>query len=335
MRIPYSHPTPFSVDMEKASNSNLKLKRWVSIFLGIIALSAVGFPSAFAQEDPQFSQNMYNRLPINPGYAGSTGGFCATTQLRTQWVGFDGAPKTGVFSADGLVNSLHGGAGLNVLVDRLGAVSTIGVKASYAYRMRLFETGRLALGIDAGIIQKSIKGSELIGTGGTEFGDASGIAPDFGFGVYFNTDDYYFGASVTHLTAPKLTLDMLNGSSAKYEVRRNYYFTGGYNLNISPEFTFKPSIFIKSDFNSAQIDINGTILYNNLVWAGVSYRLQDAAAIMVGLNLTDQLRFGYSYDIPLSDIKAYTSGSHEILLKYCFNISTKRPSLLNRNVRFL
>jgi type IX secretion system PorP/SprF family membrane protein len=311
-----------------------RLGRISALFLLLMGAYAA---DCLAQDDPQYSQNMYNRLPVNPGYAGSTGGMCATSLLRNQWVGFEGAPKSINFAIDGLVEAMHGGIGFAITQDRLGLNSSINAKIAYAYRMRMFETGRLAFGLSGGIMQRSLDLSRanidptspdpiLVGADP----NPSSIKPDFDFGAYFNTQDYYIGASVTHLNQAKLSY-----SNFTIQVRRHFYLMGGYNYAFNRTLTLKPSFFVKSDATSTQADVNLTLLYNNTIWAGVSYRIDDSVILMAGMNITNELKFGYSYDITTSAISLVSKGSHELMLRYCFKIKNNKPAYMNRTVRFL
>lgn len=295
-----------------------------------------------AQDDPQFSQNMYNRLPFNAGYAGSSGATCATLLVRQQWYGFEGAPKTENFAIDGLIPQIHGGLGFSFLHDQIGANRTIGAKVAYAYRMRVFRNGRLALGLDAGLLQKAIDGNSLQvnpndpSTYDGSIPNGSSIRPDFGFGAYFNTGDFYLGASVAHLFGGKFEIINSNQTTtSSFTLNRHYYLMAGYNYPLNRSLTLKPALFVKSDGAATQFDANITLLVNNLIWGGVSYRLDDAFIVMIGLNITNELKFGYSYDITTSSLKADSYGSHEIMLRYCFRPLKSRPNYMNRTVRYL
>src|ERR1700741_3172598 len=127
----------------------------------LFAVAVITCTPADAQFDPQFSQNMYNRLPFNSGYAGSSGGTCATLFYRKQWVGFPGAPTTYNLAVDGLIPEIHGGIGAVVTYDQIGYNTFTNAKLSYAYRMRVFRDARLALGLDAGILQLKVDGESL------------------------------------------------------------------------------------------------------------------------------------------------------------------------------
>ena len=297
---------------------------------------------AYAQQDPQFSQFMFNKLYSNPGYAGSSDAICGTLLYRNQWMGFDGAPKTGMLSADMPVPVLHGGVGLSVAIDKLGFETSLGAKLAYSFRMDL-GPGKLGIGVDAGILQKALQGSKFIYTqSGDAFipGDLGALIPDFGLGLFYNIDKkLYFGISSTHLSQGTFKY-----GNVEVNQSRHYYISGGYNIDLNPSFTLKPNILVKSDAASTIIDFNTNLMYNNQIWGGVSYRSapsivgnNDAIVVLLGMDLStyvEGLKFGYSYDITTSSIKNYSSGSHEIMLGYCMKPKPK-PSHSIRTVRFL
>lgn len=294
----------------------------------------------FGQQDPQFSQNMHNRLFPNPGVAGSNNAICATLLGRQQWMGFDGQPKTYLLSVHAPVPLLHGGAGLTVSQDELGQEKTFGLKAAYAYRM-IIGTGELGIGAAAGMVNKSIGNNwtandlndtkiPVNGAGDTGF--------DLDFGLYYKTQILFVGLSTTHITQSELK-EVSSSQDFSYRVARHYYITAGYNYNFkNMPLALQPSVFAKSDGASTQVDINMVALYNNLVWAGVSYRMKDAIAPMAGVQKDigpGTLKFGYSYDVTTSVLKQYSSGSHEIMLGYCFNMPDQNQRGKHKSVRFL
>jgi len=338
------------------------------------ALLAVAFSGmvlvGFCQQDPQFSQNMRNRLFPNPGVAGSNDAICATLLGRNQWVGFEGAPESYLFSVHAPLNwrlpgtnwQVKSGVGLSIVTDRLGQESTFGVKLSYAHRQPLNLGGipaHLGIGIGVGMISKSI-GQNWRATDAF-FSDAA--IPDNGagnngfdadFGLYYKTDDnkLYIGLSVTHLSESDIA-EAGDGLSAQlptnpdvvpydfnYQVARHYYVMAGYNYPLNPAIVLKPSVFMKSDALSTQIDVNMSVEYNNKFWGGVTYRAVDAIVPMVGVNhsfntIPGTFKFGYSYDVTTSLIRTASSGTHEILLNYCFKLNIVRPIEKHKTVRFL
>lgn len=300
-------------------------------------LLAICGTSAFAQQDAQFSQNMWNRLATNPGYAGSNGTLCGVLLGRNQWVGFDGAPKTYLLSVEAPVKMLHGGVGGTIISDQLGYDKTMQVKLDYAYRMPL-GPGNVGFGVEAGILNKSISGAWRAPDGTN--GDAdlaipkneSALTPDFAVGAYYSMPQMYVGISADHLTASQI-------KNVDFKLARHYYVTAGYNYAINADMELRPSIFVKSDAASTQLDINCLVMYRNTLWAGASYRMKDAIAPMVGFQKSmtsgSSFRIGYSYDVTTSGLRKYNSGTHEIMLGYCLKVPDKPKVQKRKTVRFL
>lgn len=320
--------------------------------LTTIALSVTGL-IGFAQQDAQFSMNMFNKLSVNPGYAGTSQALCGTLMYRDQWNGFPGSPKTGLFSLD-YGRILGGGIGITVDQDQLGFDKTLKAKLAYSYHLSLGGLGTLGIGLDAGMIQKSITGNFVapdgtttVGGGGTDqsipWTGTSATTYDVGLGLYFTNNNLYVGLSSLHL--PAQTLTNSGGSSTttyefEYQMARHYFVMAGYKFNLGKSFTLTPGILAKSDAASTQVDLNLYAKYNNMIFVGVSYRLTDAIPVMVGLewplkNAKSTVKFGYSYDITLSALKKYNSGTHEIMLGFCQKFVKEPKKQSHQNVRFL
>lgn len=288
--------------------------------------------NCYAQQEPQFSQNMFNILTVNPGYAGSNDAICINALYRNQWVGWAGAPKTMLLNADGPVKFLRGGVGLTVFNDELGADKVFGAKLAYAYKVDI-GPGQLGIGVSAGIIAKTLLGTKL-----NPYDDADDAIPvtddsrtlnNLGFGLYYNTDILYFGISSSQLLEAEASYPI-----GDITLKRHYYLTAGYSVRITPSLELIPSAWLKTDGTKIQGDINVTAMYNNQFWGGLTYRLEDAVVPLIGVQWNN-LKIGYSYDITTSDIKGYSSGTHEIMLGYCFKLSENKSAQRYRNVRFL
>lgn len=303
-----------------------------------IAVLALLFVSevSHAQQDPQFTMNMFNRLYANAGYAGSNNGICATAIHRQQWVGFAGRPQSTILNVDATVKAIHGGVGLSVLYDVLGAQTNGGVKLSYAFRLAL-GPGTLGIGVEGGVLFNTLDGSQLdpIQEGDPNIinGNSGGVAPDLGFGIYYHTDKLYAGISANHLIGPTLEFEE-GGTISEFTVARHYYAMAGYTWDINPTWALNPSVFLKTDAASTQFDINLRALWKNMVWAGVSYRIDDAVGIMAGFQYKD-FRVGYAYDVTTSGLNNFSSGSHEVMLGYCYKLRSPVANQQYRNVRFL
>lgn len=315
--------------------------RFVSIipFLLLIVCSR----PAFSQQEAQFSHNMFNNMGINPGYAGLRNAICATALARQQWVGFrdfEGNrvnPETYSLNVDAPIPLIRGGLSIGFLQDELGFETNVGVKIGYAYHWKL-DFGKLGLGAQVGFLDKRIDFSEFtpitpgdpVLTGGKE----THMFVDFALGAFYLADSKYWGGvSFSQLRQARGTLGESN-----YSLRRHYFATAGYNYTLpsNPAYMFSPSVLVKTDMKSAQYDINALITYNNRIWGGVSIRPQDAIVLLLGLHL-EQISFGYSYDITTSLLGAMgrSYGSHEIMLRYCFELDIDKIQEIQRNIRFL
>ncbi len=321
--------------------------------LTIIALSITGLVS-FAQQDAQFSMNMFNRLSVNPGYAGTNKALCATILYRDQWDKFPGAPKTGLLSVD-YGQIAHGGIGFTIDQDQLGFDKTLKAKLAYSFHLPIGASGTLGIGLDAGMINKSMTGNFIapdgtstVGGGGTDnaipWSGTSATTYDVGFGIYFTNEKLYVGLSSLHL--PGQSLSKTGGAAPPtvgsiateydwtYEVARHYYVMAGYKFQLGTQFDLTPSILTKSDASSTQLDFNLLARWNKMVFVGASYRLTDAIPVMVGLEWKG-FKLGYAYDVTLSALKSHSAGTHELMLGYCKKFTKPLVKQGHMNVRFL
>jgi len=303
-----------------------------------------------AQQDAQFTQNMFNKLAVNSGSAGHNGGICATLLSRNQWSGFDGHPQTHLFSGDVLLGGKHG-IGLTFFQDKLGIEKSLVGKLAYAYNLPL-GPGTLGMGIDVGFINKSFGNNFIAIDDYTKDPsipntNTSAMTYDLGLGLFYNIKNkMYVGISTLHLTQTELK-DVATtasngdstGSALSYLQSRHYYIMAGYDwdINNDKKWVVKPSILAKTDAASTQIDFNAIVLYNNLVWGGVTYRIEDAIAALAGVYVpkVDGLKVGVAYDITTSGLSNYTKGGLEFMINYCTNIVKPPKREVYHSVRFL
>ena len=302
-----------------------------------------------AQQDPQFSQNMFIKLPINPGYAGTNGAICATAVYRTQWVGFPGAPRTFLFAIDAPVPKLHGGAGLTIMNDQLGNFGFMHVRGAYSFHKPIGQTGLLGIGLELGMLRGNVKYNWLAPDGTTGVLDPSipnaavgETTYDVGFGAYYRTEQLFVGLSAAHLPG---NAEQLQAKEFNYQAARHYYVMAGYDFFLLSTLKLRPSVHIKSDAAVTTFDGNINLLWKDMVWAGVSYRLQDAIVPLFGFawspNNKSTLKIGYSYDLGTSGLKGkaapkpYHNNTHEILVNYCIKFAPKPKTQSHINPRFL
>ncbi|MCE5346847.1 MAG: type IX secretion system membrane protein PorP/SprF [Bacteroidales bacterium] len=298
--------------------------------------------SVYPQQDPLSSQYMFNTMTYNPGIAGISGRICASALNRQQWVGFEGAPTTTVFNINAPVApfKIKSGVGLIIESDNIGFNKDIVLSAAYSYHMDLGQ-GKLGIGISMGMLNKKIDPTWKIPTGDA-FTPASGdplipeseescVTLDAGLGLYYKTDKYYTAISVTHINQPSIRF-----SKALSYVSRHYYLTAGYTLQLpNPSLELLPSVFAFSDGTTSQITLTSLLRYNKKVWGGVSYRASDALIGMIGFELLNGIRFGYAYDFTISDINKSSSGSHELMVNYCFDLNLGKSPMKYKSIRFL
>ena len=329
----------------------------ISILLLILGFSCVGH----AQQEIQFTQYMFNRLAVNPAYAGSSGSMCGMLMYRGQWLGLKlDAPTPGakagslptdyLFSFDSPVKMLHGGLGITLFADKVGYNSTVSGAVDYAFRI-YWGPGNLSAGIegnfysitrDAGLLGSSdLPGNpnEIPTTSSDPFinnEEKSDFLVDLSTGVYYQVPGvYYMGVAVKNILGSHS--DELNFTNS-----RIFNFLGGYEWVIpsNPSFRLKPSALIRTaNFQVFQMEASCLLEYQNLFWGGVSYRFQDAISFLGGMNW-NKMKFGLAYDLTTSKLGVYKTGfsfgSLEAYIRYCFKIiiPPKLPSVY-QNTRYL
>lgn len=285
-----------------------------------------------AQQEQQYTQFMYNKLAYNPAYAGSMGMICATGIVRSQWLGLEGAPTTQVLSFDASLYERRIGMGLNLVRNSIGIADRYDLDAAYAYHLPVGE-GFLGFGIQgtARLLQANFNDSRLIATQaiGTDasipMSMETKLLPNFGFGVYYNDDRLYVG-----LSAPRLienNIDFSQESAIVSREVRHLYFMGGYRFKLSESVEFNPQVLIKyADNVPLDVDVNLSAILSDRYVLGGTFRVGgstgggpiESVDILFSAQIMENLIFGVSYDITVSELKSYNSGSIEGVVRYCF-----------------
>lgn len=296
----------------------------------IILLFLIGgilffFTKIHAQTEPMYSQYMYNMLGVNPAYAGNREATSFNFFQRNQWIGLKGAPKTTSLSIDQAIKDGKIGWGFQAYDDRLGVESASGFNSIISSRVKVSDKGILSAGISVGLMNYRISLNDVLNrytpTDPSFISSAkpSQWNPILGMGLYYNTDKLYLGIS---------TPSILKSRLAKYEnfvsgIQKvddfHLFATAGYVFEINEELKLKPSSMIKMVSGAPiEADINLNVWLRDMIGIGGSYRTGDAFVGMVEIQATDNLRFGYAYDMPFSPLKYYARGSHELMLRYEF-----------------
>lgn len=286
------------------------------------------FTETNAQQDPQYTQYMYNMNVVNPAYAGSRGTLSIGLLGRTQWTSIDGAPKTFTFDAHAPLGRKVG-MGISVIADEIGPAKEQNIYADFSYTLTTSERGKLAFGLKGGVtlLDVNLLGVVLPQTdnsGDDLFNENINDAfPNFGAGVYYYTDKFYAGFSVPNiLKSTHLDKENINTKAAE-EI--HYFLTSGYVFDLSSTLKFKPSVMLKGVTGAPlSIDVNANFLLYDRFELGASYRIDDAVSALFNFGVTPDFRIGYAYDYTISDYSnSVTGGSHEIILLYDIDFSKK------------
>ncbi len=292
--------------------------------LVILVLTIAGL-SVNAQQNPMYTHYMFNTLMVNPAYAGSRDALTITALHRSQWTGFKGAPLTQTLTLHSPLRNEHIGLGLSVSNDKIGPTNNTAAFADFAFIMQLSKKSKLSLGVSAGanIFQATLNSLDLDQQGDPMFQSniENHVTPNFGFGIYYARERFYAGLSVPSLLENNYAeVNQLNGNTLIANEQRHYFFIMGTLFQISDNLAFKPTALLKVTAAApVQLDFTASFIIMQKLTLGAMYRSGDAVGALVGLDITEQLHLGYSYDwsYGLSTAK-YNGGSHEIVLRFDF-----------------
>jgi type IX secretion system PorP/SprF family membrane protein len=320
------------------------------LLLTLISLG-LGKLAVMAQQDPQYTQFFLNKLAYNPAYAGTEEKICGTLFYRSQWLGFAGGEAGGVPTTFGLnVHSNIGskfGLGLHIANDEQGFERNLNVMLNASYRYTFQNSSVLSFGLAGGFMQKNLAGDKLkFRDGGDPLipnAAVTGIGLDLNAGLYYmmpnlwRFQNVYAGLSATHLTQSNIKYEW-SGNVTDNPLKLHYYFVTGASYELTPALALEPNILVKTDVAKTTIDVNAMVMFNNKIRGGLTYRSSDAVSILVGYKFLPELMVGYSYDFTTSNIITYSSGSHEIVLRYCLTpkfTPKETPTVPRLTPRFL
>jgi type IX secretion system PorP/SprF family membrane protein len=297
----------------------MKLRWGLAVFMLIVSAGAK------AQQQPMYSQYMFNMLNINPAYAGSRGVGTVTALYRDQWQGMEGAPKSASVGFDMAVKEKKIGLGLQLYDDRLGIERTTGFNASYAFRIQLSESGTLSLGLQGGLLnyRANYTDARTFQPNDPAFSqNINGILPAAAAGVYYNSDKFYVGLSTPALLKTKITYDGVEQVDGVTGTDIHLYLASGFVIKLNQDLMLKPSVLVKAVSGApVEFDLNANLWIQNIISFGFSYRTGDAYVGMAELQVNRQLRLGYAYDKTFNTIGNFNNGTHELMLRMEFGSS--------------
>ncbi len=268
---------------------------------------------ASAQQDPQYTQYMYNTMAVNPAYAGSTGNLEATLLHRSQWVGISGAPQTQSFSIQSPLRNEKVGLGLSVVNDKIGPSNELYLDGNFSYSVPLGyeKAGMRMLNIDWSKGRYYNNNDVLLNQ---NIDNQMKLA--VGAGIYYYTDKWYIGASIPNFIQNDYYDDVQE--SVDYE-RMHYFLMGGYVFDLSPNLKFKPAFLVKAVSGAPlSADVSANFMIAEKFVIGGAYRTDDSVSILAGFQISKSFYIGYAFDYTVSELNKYNDGSHEIILRYQF-----------------
>lgn len=300
--------------------------------------------SVFSQFDAQLSQYMFNTTAFNPATVGESGLIQVTGEHRIQWIGMPNGSQTTVFSINSplKIGNSYNGIGLKFLNDKIGGFVNQAAHLQYAFKKSI-GVGVLSVGADLGLVSLKFNGDSVrkitIGTyhvdaaTDTEIPQASvsGTSFDMNVGVYYSSPKFYAGISYSHINRPLITWT----DFSDINIDGSLYCTGGYNYILpDPKYIFKPSMLLKTNFSTLQLDVSARMEYDNKYWGGLTYRIGDAV-VLAGINVTGGLSIGFSYDIPTTHIIQVSYGTPEIMMVYSFEYLFNKSNSKYKSIRIL
>ncbi len=292
------------------------VKKIKQIFILLLLLATF---SGQAQQQPMYSQYMFNMMNINPAYAGSRGVPTVTSLYRNQWVGIPGAPQTASVGIDMPLHNNRIGLGVQLYDDRLGIERTSGLNMSYAFRIQTTDRGTLSLGIQAGVLNYRANYLDVrtFQPNDPTFNqNISAVLPAAAAGIYYNSDKFYIGLSTPALLKTKVGFGNRADVTAVGKNDLHLYLASGFVMNLGQDLVLKPSVLVKAVSGApVEFDLNTNLWIQNIFSIGASYRTGDAIIGMAELQLNRQLRLGYAYDKSFTNLGNYNTGTHEMMLR--------------------
>lgn len=304
----------------------MKSKLNITKGLGILFLLASGLVSN-AQQDPMYTQYMFNTQTINPAYAGTWESFSFMVLARQQWAGLEGAPQTYTFSMQAPLKNERVALGLNLISDVVGLEKRFYMFTDYSYLLPINEGMKLRLGLKGGFTNYSNNLSEYItNVPGSGIIDPSfqgeidrKFVPNFGIGGFLYGKKYYAGFSIPKILSHDFE-NNYNNLSVNAELR-HYFLIAGLIFDLGQNVKFKPTMLTKATFSSesgapVELDLTANFLIKEKFWLGAMFRTGDSFGFIAQWIIDKKLRIGYSYDYTTTNLQNFHNGSHEIMISY-------------------
>ncbi|MEL4307447.1 PorP/SprF family type IX secretion system membrane protein [Joostella sp. CR20] len=293
---------------------NKKLHFYALVLLVVVMFW--GSNSAYAQQESQYTQYMYNTVTINPAYAGSRGVLSFNGLYRSQWVGLDGAPETMAFSANTPIGLGKVGLGLSFGNDKIGPSTETTVAADFSYTIKTNNDLKISFGLKGGFNSLNVDVNKLNPDQPLDpsLYNIDKVSAVVGVGFYIHNEKWYVGLSSPNVLETKYYDDVAVSTASE---KAHIYLIGGYVFDLSRSVKFKPAVLTKAVVGAPlAIDLSANFLINEKFTLGAAYRFDAAVSALAGFQVSDNLMIGYAYDYDTTDLGNYNAGSHEIILRF-------------------
>ena len=300
----------------------MKISRSHFLKLALAFTIILNFNAINAQQDPYYTQYLYNTQVINPAYAGTWESTGFMLLGRRQWTGLNMAPNTYTLALQ-VQGTPKVGLGLNLVSDQIGFEKRVMVSADYSYRLQVGEDLYLRMGLKAGLNHYSVNFGDYIGYPGANPDPVFAADPDnqlkpnFGVGLFLYGKRKYLGISMPRILKNNLASSYNNYSDDAEE--RYLFINGGYAMKLSEGFDFMPAAMLMASINSPiELMVSGSFIVRQKISMGVFYRTFDTFGFMGQWIIDPRFRLGYSYDFNTSELQHYHHGTHQVMISYEF-----------------
>lgn len=284
------------------------------------------------QQLPLYSQYYFNDYAVNPAIGGTKEYIDARSNHRYQWQGIDDAPRTYTLSAHGPLKNGYAGIGAVLFTDHVGPTRRTGAQLSYTYKLKISKNVKLAMALSGGILQWKLDAQKITLYDPSDQVLVNGVmktlVPDAKFGLHLYHPKWFIGFTAPNLIPSKLKFENTTYTGLSY-LKNHFLLTGGYKFKINKDFQIEPSTIIKYISPApVQADIMARVIWKDKLWLGGVYRTMDAASVLLGITYRKNLSFGYSYDFTTSNIRNYSSGTHELFIGIRFTNKKTTPEVI-------
>lgn len=299
------------------------MKRTEINIITIILIIVIYVNFGYAQQLPLYSQYYFNDYAVNPAIGGTKAYIDARSIHRYQWQGINDAPRTYTLSIHGPFKNNYSGMGAFLYTDHVGPTRRTGAQISYTYKLKITQKIKLGMALSGGLLEWKLDAHKVKLYDPNDQVIVNGvmrsIVPDAKFGLHLYHSKWFLGFSAPNLIRSKLRFNnaLYTGLST---LDNHFIINTGYKFRVAKGFKLEPSVLVKHIAPvPLQVDVMARVLWKDKIWLGGVYRTMDAASVMIGVTHKNNISFGYAYDFTTTNLRNYSSGTHELYIGIKFS----------------